>query len=69
MPELIQEFEMHADVTPDDGGDGPFGHRRIANVTGGYVSGERLKGSITGAGADWLLVGPDGLDALTCASR
>jgi hypothetical protein len=60
MPELIHEFDMHAEVTPDDVGPGPFGHRRIANITSGHVSGERLNGTIGGAGADWMLRGPDG---------
>src|ERR1700754_725100 len=60
MLELIYEFEMHADVTPVDVGIGPFGHRRIASITSGHVSGERLNGTITGAGADWMLRGSDG---------
>jgi hypothetical protein len=60
MPELIQEFELRADLVSDDVGPGPFGHRIVANVSGGEVSGERLKGSITGASADWILIGADG---------
>jgi len=57
---FIHEFDLHAEVTPDDVGVGPFGHRRIANITSGYVSGDRLNGTITGAGADWMLRGTDG---------
>src|ERR1700759_5004214 len=60
MPGFIHEFDMHAEVTPDDVGVGPFGHRRIANITSGYVSGARLNGTIAGAGADWMLRGTDG---------
>jgi Protein of unknown function (DUF3237) len=60
LPEFVHEFDMHADVSPDDVGRGPFGHRRIANITSGYVSGDRLNGLITGAGADWMVRGADG---------
>lgn len=61
MPELIQELEYHADlIGMDEVGGGPFGQRMIANVSGGQFVGDRLKGSIVGAGADWLLVGQDG---------
>jgi|SRR4051812_6521239 hypothetical protein len=60
MPKLIHEFDMHAEVAPNDVGIGPFGHRRIANITSGQVSGERLNGVLTGAGADWILRSPDG---------
>jgi hypothetical protein len=60
VPGLIHGFDMHAEVTPDDIGVEPFGHRRIANITSGYVSGDRLYGTIIGAGADWMLRGTDG---------
>jgi hypothetical protein len=63
MPELIKEFEFYADLGGADAvGPGPFGERLIANVTGGQFAGDRLKGTIVGAGADWLLVGKDGFD-------
>lgn len=64
MPELIHELDVHADLAADDLGAGPFGHRVIFNVTGGYAVGDRLKGSIVGASADWLLIGPDGFGRL-----
>jgi hypothetical protein len=64
MPILIHEFDLSADLAGEDVGVGPFGHRLIGNVTGGDISGERLKGSITGAGADWLLIGADGYGRL-----
>jgi hypothetical protein len=60
VPTLLHEFDVHAEITPDDVGRGPLGHRRIATITGGRVRGERLNGTLTGAGADWILRGPDG---------
>jgi hypothetical protein len=63
MPKLIKEFEFYADLDrPDAVGDGPFGDRLIANVAGGQFDGDRLKGAIVDAGADWLLIGKDGFD-------
>ena len=63
MPELIKEFEFQADLgTADVVGPGPFGQRLIANVTGGQFSGDRLEGTIVGAGADWLIISQDGFD-------
>ena len=64
MPKLVPEFEYSAALVLDDLGPGPLGQRVIANVTGGNVDGDRLKGTISGAGADWLLVGPDGFGRL-----
>jgi hypothetical protein len=65
MLELIHEFDMHVEATsPDDVGAGPLGHRFIVNVTGGRVSGDRLRGSIIGASGDWILVTPDGFARL-----
>lgn len=65
MPELIQELEYRADLSGvDDVGSGPFGQRIIANVSGGRFAGDRLKGTIVGAGGDWLLLGSDGFGRL-----
>ena len=64
MPELVQEFEYYADLQPHNIGPGPFGNRVEAAVTGGELSGDRLKGSFVGAGADWLLASPDGFGRL-----
>lgn len=64
MPKLVSEFEYSADLVIDDLGPGPFGQRVIATVTGGTVEGDRIKGTMVGAGADWLLVGPDGFGRL-----
>ncbi len=63
MPELIREFEYFVDVGGiDEVGPGPFGQRIIGNVIGGQFTGDRLKGTIVGAGADWPIVGSDGFD-------
>ena len=59
-PELVEEFRFHADVDVVVVGPGPFGQRAVATITGGELSGERLEGSLVGAGADWGLLGPDG---------
>jgi hypothetical protein len=64
MPELVHELDVHADLAVDDIGSGPYGQRVIANVVGGQVTGERLKGLIVGASADWLLIGADGFGRL-----
>jgi hypothetical protein len=43
-----------------DLGPTPKGHRRIATVTGGRFSGERMHGTVEAApGGDWLLLRPD----------
>lgn len=65
MPELIQEIEFRVDLSGvDEVGAGPFGQRMIANVSGGQFTGDRLKGTIVGAGGDWLLLGQDGFGRL-----
>jgi hypothetical protein len=59
--ELIHEFTYG--VTLGDTlipGVGPFGTRAIVSVTGGWAKGERINGTVVGAGADWVLIGPDG---------
>ncbi len=59
--ELAHEFTFNARLAPAVAvGEGPFGNRRIREVTGGEVSGERINGTVGSGGADWVLVGPDG---------
>jgi hypothetical protein len=59
--ELAHEFTFNASLAPAVAvGEGPFGNRRIREVTGGEVSGERINGRVGSGGADWVLVGPDG---------
>ena len=45
----------------DDIGKVPMGQRMVAEVTGGSFEGERLRGSVLTPGADWLLMGQDGV--------
>lgn len=59
--ELIPEFAFTARLAPSvPVGDGPFGARRIREVLGGEVTGERIRGRVGTGGGDWVLVGPDG---------
>lgn len=60
--ELVEEGILHAELSERslDVGKGPYGSRVVATVTGGWVKGERINGSIVGAGADWILIGDDG---------
>lgn len=59
--ELVQEAVLRAELgTTHVAGAGPLGMRMIIDVVGGTVTGERLNGSLVGAGADWLAVGADG---------
>ncbi len=61
MIDLAHEFTFNAILAPSVPiGEGPFGTRRIREVTGGEVSGERINGSVGTGGSDWVLVGPDG---------
>jgi hypothetical protein len=58
---LELEFTFEADVTaPHMVGPGPHGTRGVVTVTGGWVKGNRISGSLVGAGGDWLLIGVDG---------
>ena len=63
--ELIHEFTFQGQLgdtlVP---GPGPLGMRFVAPVTGGWARGERINGSVVGAGADWALIGPDGFNRL-----
>ncbi len=64
-PTLEPLMEYHATLkAPVAIGAGPFGTRQIFDVTGGEFHGPRLRGRILPSGADWLLVGPDGVGRL-----
>ena len=59
--ELVHEFTFTArlnEAVPI--GQGPFGKRRVREVLGGEVTGERINGKVGTGGGDWVLVGPDG---------
>ena len=63
--ELVHEFTFDAKLAPSVPiGDGPFGTRRIREVLGGTVSGERINGSVGTGGGDWVLTADDGYGRL-----
>lgn len=64
--ELELEFTFEATVSASAlmVGSGPFGTRAVASVAGGWVKGDRINGTLVGAGADWVLIGPDGFGRL-----
>mgnify|MGYP003336065227 CR=1 FL=1 len=66
MIETRELFTLTLDVPSiKDLGATPWGHRRIAQVTGGRFEGERLKGTVhAGPGGDWMLLRQDGVLAL-----
>jgi hypothetical protein len=39
----------------------PMGQRMISEVTGGSFEGERLRGTLLGPAADWVLIGAGGI--------
>jgi hypothetical protein len=62
---LEYEFSYRAKLkAPLDVGTGPYGARLFFEVIEGEFEGERLKGTITSGGGDWLLVGADGFGRL-----
>lgn len=62
---LEYEFTFRATLkAPVDYGPAPAAHRLFFEVTGGEVEGERLSGTVTTGGGDWLAVGPDGFGRL-----
>jgi len=65
VPELEYLMTYRADLKPPvNVGGGPFGSRQIFDVTGGHVEGPRIKGRLVPSGADWLLMGADGVGRL-----
>jgi hypothetical protein len=61
MIELEHVFDYHAELAaPVVVGAGPYGTRTFYEVTGGEVSGPRLRGTVLTGGGDWALVGEDG---------
>jgi hypothetical protein len=45
-------------------GQGPYGERRIINITGGVFEGSRLSGRVLPGGADWQIIRRDGIAEL-----
>jgi hypothetical protein len=65
MPTLEFMFTFRAELRPfTTVGPGPLGVRQIADVTGGKVEGDRIRGTLLPSGGDWLLIGPDGVARL-----
>jgi hypothetical protein len=63
--EVIHEFDFTAELAPSVPiGPGPFGNRRIREVLGGKVTGERIQGTVGTGGGDWVLTGEDGYGRL-----
>jgi len=59
--DLELEFTYDAKLAPAlVPGAGPYGTRMVMTVVGGQAKGERISGTLTGAGADWAVIGPDG---------
>ena len=57
---LVQECTFSATLKPPlPIGAGPIGMRMYYEITGGDVTGERLRGKLLGGG-EWALIGPDG---------
>ncbi len=46
-------------------GNTPYGERRIINILGGTLEGEKLTGKVLPGGADWQIVRTDGVVHLT----
>lgn len=58
-------FEAHVSVaSPLVIGNASIGLRRVVPITGGIVSGPRLRGRVVPGGADWQVVRPDGVLAI-----
>ena len=62
--EFLMEYTGYVQQPMRNAGDGPFGTRGLAVVTGGSFEGPRLKGKIWAGGGDWFLDGPDGVRRL-----
>lgn len=59
--DLVEEFMFSPKVAdPVNVGNGPAGNRVIYEITGGEVTGDRIRGKILG-GADWGIIGTDGV--------
>ncbi len=58
-------MSVEAELRPPQAvGRGPFGTRQIFDVTGGSFEGPRLRGKVLPSGADWILIGDDGIGRL-----
>jgi Protein of unknown function (DUF3237) len=62
--ELVPLCEVTATLAPLDLPGTPAGHRVVLQVLDGRLEGERLNATAVSAGADWILIGPDGTGML-----
>jgi hypothetical protein len=63
--DLVHEFDFTAELAESVPiGAGPFGDRRIREVLGGKVTGQRIDGTVGTGGSDWILTGSDGYGRL-----
>jgi hypothetical protein len=60
-PLLIMHATLRDSVSV---GRGPYGNRKIADISGGTFEGERLRGDILPSGADWVTFDSDGVGHL-----
>ena len=62
MPKLEHIATFRAEVGDGvDIGAGPAGARQIFDVRGGTFEGPRMKGKVLASGADWVVIGSDGV--------
>jgi len=55
-------FRIHADLGEIlEAGTTPYGGRRVIEILGGRVEGERLNGRILSGGSDWQIIRSDGV--------
>jgi hypothetical protein len=58
-------LKMHATLRDSVAvGQGPYGNRMIADISGGTFEGERLRGEVLPSGADWVTFDADGVGHL-----
>ena len=63
--DLVLAFEASITLAPvKDLGITQIGHRRIIDITGGIVSGPKLRGKILAGGADWQYIRADNVSYL-----
>jgi hypothetical protein len=68
--ELVLEFMIDAELAePLLLPNGPYGTRVVVPAVGGTVRGERISGSLVGAGGDWVLIGHDGWGRIDVRSQ
>jgi hypothetical protein len=69
-PVLTEEFVLRIEVAPPiDLGTGMAGHRLIAELIRGRASGPRFNAVLLTGGADWILLGPDGIGRIDVRSQ